>query len=245
MLGLTTTNDPGTTGVKDIAVALGGGIKENSLIIIEGEDRSGKSVLTQHIAYGVLNSKGSSVAFYSTEYDAEGLIAQMDSMCLETRHELGTDRFRVYKLGPATVLENAEKSLKLIVDHIATLPQRFKLAIVDSPSPFLIRLSPLLQIDFLQTCKELCEHDRTIILVLNPHVFATKTLVRAYMMSDYYLKLKSKDAMLEPGQIDTRVIKSLEVTKLGGAERLGQEGIKFEIKPRMGIQILPFVQVKV
>jgi archaeal flagellar protein FlaH len=245
MLGLTTTNDPGTTGVKDIAYALGGGIKENSLIMIEGEERSGKSVLTQHIAYGVLHSKGSAVAFYSTDYDAEGLVAQMDSMSLETRHELGTDRFRVYKLGPATVLENAEKSLQLIIDHIATLPQRFKLIIVDSPSPFMLRLNRLVNIDFLQRFKELCEQERTIILVLNTHVFETKTLLRAYMMSDYYLKLKSKDAMLEPGQIDTRVIKSLEVTKLGGAERLGQEGIKFEIKPRIGIQILPFVQVKI
>ena len=245
MLGLTTTNDPGTTGVKDIAEALGGGIKENSLIMIEGEERSGKSVLTQHIAYGVLHSKGSAVAFYSTDYDAEGLVTQMDSMSLDTRHELGTDRFRVYKLGPATVLENAEKSLQLIIDHIATLPQRFKLIIVDSPSPFMLRLNRLVNIDFLQRFKELCEQERTIILVLNTHVFETKTLLRAYMMSDYYLKLKSKDAMLEPGQIDTRVIKSLEVTKLGGAERLGQEGIKFEIKPRIGIQILPFVQIKI
>ena len=245
MLGMTTTNDPGTTGVKDIAQALGGGIKENSLIMIEGEDKSGKSVLTQHIAYGVLNSKGSAVAYYSTEYEAEGLIAQMDSMSLETRHELATDRFRIYKLGPATILQNAEKSLKLIVDHISTMPQRFKLVVVDSPSPFLIRLSKSLIIDFLQTCKELCEQDRTIILVLNTHDFETKTLLRAYMMSDYYLKLKSKDAMLEPGQVDTRVIKLLEVTKLGGAERVGQEGIKFEIKPRIGIQILPFVQVRV
>jgi archaellum biogenesis ATPase FlaH len=80
---------------------------------------------------------------------------------------------------------------------------------------------------------------------LNTHDFETKTLLRAYMMSDYYLKLKSKDAMLEPGQVDTRVIKLLEVTKLGGAERVGQEGIKFEIKPNIGIQILPFVQVRV
>ena len=245
MLGMTTTNDPGTTGVKDIAEALGGGIKEQSLIMIEGEDKSGKSVLTQHIAYGVLNSKGSAVAYYSTEYEAEGLIAQMNSMSLETDHELATDRFRIYKIGPATVLQNAEKSLKLIVEHISTLPQRFKLAIMDSPSPFLLRLSPLLKIDFLQSCKELCEQDRTIILVLNTHVFETKTLRRVYAMSDYYLKLKSKDAMLEPGQVDTRVIKLLEVTKLGGAERWGQQGIKFEIKPRIGIQILPFVQVKV
>ena len=59
MLGMTTTSDPGTTGVKDIAEALGGGIREQALIIIEGEASTGKSVLSQHIAYGVLNAKQS------------------------------------------------------------------------------------------------------------------------------------------------------------------------------------------
>ena len=41
------------------------------------------------------------------------------------------------------------------------------------------------------------------------------------------------------------VIKMLEVIKLAGAECHGQKGIKFEIKPRVGIHLLPFVQVKI
>ena len=101
------------------------------------------------------------------------------------------------------------------------------------------------KIDFLQTCKELCEQGRSIILALDTHVFESKTQMRAYAMSDYYLRLKSQDMMLGKGQIDTRVIKSLDVTKLGGIERWGQESIRFEIKPRIGIQILPFVQIRV
>ena len=80
---------------------------------------------------------------------------------------------------------------------------------------------------------------------MDAHVFEKKTLSRAYAMSDYYLRLKSQDMMLEAGQIDTRVIKMLEVIKIAGAERHGQKGIKFEIKPRVGIHLLPFVQVKI
>jgi archaellum biogenesis ATPase FlaH len=244
MLGMTTTNDPGTTGIRDIAEALGGGIRENSLMMIEGETKTGKSVLTQHIAYGVLHSRGSAIAYYSSEYGSDALIAQMESMDLETRHEVGTDRFRIYKMDTTNVLRRGEKLLKLIIEHILTLPPRFKLAIIDSPSLFMIRLSPSVKVDFLQACKELCEHDRSIILVIDTHILETKALIRAYAMSDYYLRLKSQDPLLEPGQIDTRVIKLLEVTKLGGAERRG-EGIKFEIKPNIGIQILPFVRVRV
>jgi len=51
--------------------------------------------------------------------------------------------------------------------------------------------------------------------------------------------------MLAAGQLDTRMIKVLQVTKLGGVERYGGAGQRFEIKPGMGIQILPFVQVKI
>jgi archaellum biogenesis ATPase FlaH len=64
-------------------------------------------------------------------------------------------------------------------------------------------------------------------------------------MSDYYLELKTHDSMLDPGQVDIRVIKVLNVTKLAGAERHSQGDIKFEIKPGVGIQILPFVKVRI
>jgi archaellum biogenesis ATPase FlaH len=122
MLGMTTTNDPGTTGIKDIAEALGGGLRENSLVLLEGEPRTGKSVLSQHIAYGIMSSRGSAVTYFTTDYAPEALIDQMDSMSLETRHDVVTDRFRIYKVLPTEVVAEAEKTLKLIVNQIASLP---------------------------------------------------------------------------------------------------------------------------
>jgi flagellar protein FlaH len=245
MLGMTTTSDPGTTGIKDIAEALGGGLRENSLILLEGEPKTGKSVLCQHIAYGIMSSRGSAVTYLTTDFAPEDLIDQMDSMSLETRHDVVTDRFRIYRVLPTEVIAEAKKTLKLIVNLIDSLPSRFKLVIVDSPSVFMTRLDPLVKVDFLQSCKELCENERSIALTLDTHVFESKTLLRAYAISDYYLKLKSQDVMLDVGQVDTRVIKLLEVTKLGGAERPNGSGLKFEIKPNVGIQILPFVRVKI
>jgi archaeal flagellar protein FlaH len=244
MLGMVTTRDPGTSGIRDISIALGGGIKEGSLFVIEGEARTGKSVLCEHIAYGVLNSKASSVAYYSTECNSEALLGRMESMSLDARHDFGTDRFRVYKMGTYHITQNPAKAISIIIGHITSLPSRFKLIIIDSPSAYLARTKTTMKVDFLQACKELCVGDRSIILVLDSYVFERKSLARAYSMSDYYLRLSSQDMILETGQIDTRVIKMLEVTKLAGAERW-QEGIKFEIKPLVGIQIRPFIQVKI
>ena len=244
MLGMVTTRDPGTSGIKDISLALGGGIKEDSLFLIEGESKTGKSVLCEHIVYGVLNSKESSVAYYSTECNSEALLARMESMSLDARHDYGTDRFRIYKMGTYHVNQNPSKAIDIIIGHIKSLPSRFKLVVVDSPRSYLARANPMVKVDFLQMCKELCTEERSIVLVLDTYVFERKTLARAYAMSDYYLRLNSQDMMLETGQVDTRVIKMLEVTKLAGAERW-QEGIKFEIKPIVGIQIRPFIQVKI
>lgn len=245
MLGMTTTNDPGTSGIKDIAEALGGGIKEGSLMLIEGDAKTGKSVLCQHITYGVLSTRASSVAYYSSEYHADGLAAQMNSMSLDTSHDLATDRLRVFKIYSKSVIRKAQESLKLIINHIQGLPPLYKLVIIDSPSVYLNKVNPVVKVDFLQSCKEMCNKDRTIVLAVDSSVFEKKTLLRAYSMSDYYLKLRSNDAILDRGQIDTRIIKILEVTKICGAERWGGQGMKFEIRPGIGIQILPFVRIRV
>jgi archaellum biogenesis ATPase FlaH len=245
MLGMVTTSDPGTSGIKDIAEALGGGIKENSFMLIEGEAKTGKSVLCQHIAYGVLSTRGTSVAYYSSEYNTEGLTTQMGSLSLDTRHDLAADRFRVYRIYAKSVVREPQKSLKLIIKHIEGLPPHFKLVLIDSPSIYFNKVKPMVKVDFLYSCKELCENDRTIVLAIDSHAFERKTLFRAYAISDYYLKLRTHDAILDTGKIDTRIIKILEVTKLAGADRCGGEGMKFEIKPGVGIQILPFVRIRV
>lgn len=245
MLGMTTTSDPSTSGIKDIAEALGGGIKEGSFMLIEGETKSGKSVLCQHIAYGVLSTRGTSVAYYSSEYNADRLAERMASLSLDVRQALEADRFRVYKIYAKSVIREPQKSLELIIKHIEGLPPHFKLVVIDSPSIYLSKVNPTLKVDFLQACKELCVNERTIVMAVDFHAFEHKTLARTYAMSDYYLKLRSQDALLEPGKVDTRIIKILEVTKICGAERYGGEGMKFEIKPGVGIQILPFVRVRI
>jgi len=244
LLGLTTTSNATTSSVTDIADSLGGGIREGSLVLIEGEARAGKSVLSQHMAYGVLCSKASSVAYYTQDENVEDLVVQMDSMSLDTRHDFVTDRLRIYSIALKGKVIYAEESLESILNHISGLPDRFKLIVVDSVAPLMSHVNPVVKFDFLYACKTLCKQDRSIILAVDTHVFEGKMLSRAYAISDYYLKLRSKDMILESGQADTRVVKVLEVKKLAGAERQAEEGIKFEIKPKVGIQILPFVKVK-
>ena len=122
MLGMTTTANALTTGVKEISEALG------------------------------------SVAHYITDNSVENLIAQMDSMSLDTRHDFSTDRFRIYALASINeVIKKPKEYLQRLIKHISMLASRFKLVVVDSVSPFMTYLEPVAKIDFLQACKELGE----------------------------------------------------------------------------------------
>lgn len=244
MLTMTSTRDSGICGIKDVADAIGGGINEKSLFLIEGESGTGKSIVSQHIAYGVLNSREAKVAYYSTEHNAETLIEQMESIGLDVARDVVSDRFRVYRVGTGTIIRDPEAALQGLINHITGLPGEYQLVFFDSPSWFLNHVKPDVKLDFLYLCKEMSEQ-RSIVLVLDTHVFEPDALNRAYAVSDYYLRLRSNDPFLENGQIDSRVIKKLEVTKLAGARRYDGEGFKFEIKPNVGIQILPFVKVRV
>ena len=245
MLGMVTTSDPGTSGVKDIAEALGGGLKEASLVIIEGEAGTGKSVLSQHIAYGVLRGRDSRVAYYSTQYNARGLMDQMMTMGLDVDRDVVTDRLRVYRVGTGPVIRDAPKALQGLLNHMAGIPEEFQLIFFDSPSWFMNHANPMVKIDFLHVCKEFCDAGRTMVLIIDTHVFEARSLARAYAVSDYYLQLRNFDTLLETGQMDLRVVKRLLVSKLGGVNRPWNDEIKFEIKPKVGIQLLPFVKIKV
>lgn len=245
MLSATTTMSATLTGVKDIAEIFGAGISGGSLVIIEGESKSGKSVLTQYLAHGVLHSRENAIAYYTTGNADSDLIAQMDSMSLDARHYLVTDRLRTYPLSSPIGPGAAQSSGKRLINQILELPARFNFIVVDAITSFMIHISPSAKMDLLLAFKELCKQGRSIILVADTHVFENGTLLRAYLMSDYYLRLRSEETMLWAGQMDDRVIKILEALKLRGVERQTGEHIKFEIKPKVGIQILPFVKVKI
>jgi flagellar protein FlaH len=245
MLGMVTTSDPGTSGIKDIAEALGGGLKEDSLVVIEGEAGTGKSVLSQHIVYGVLRGRDTRVAYYSTEYNARGLMDQMEDMGLEVARDVVSDRLRVYRVGTGPVIKDGPKALQGLINHMAGIPEEFQLIFFDSPSWFMTHADPMIKIDFLHVCKELSQAGRTMVLIIDTHVFEARSLARAFAVSDYYLQLRNYDTVLETGQMDLRVVKRLLVSKLGGVNRQGTDEIKFEIKPKVGIQLLPFVKVKV
>jgi flagellar protein FlaH len=71
--------------------AFGGGFPEGSIVLLEGTDGAGKSVVAQRCAYGMV-SEGTTVAYVSTELRAAEFVQQMHSLSYDVVRPLLDDR---------------------------------------------------------------------------------------------------------------------------------------------------------
>ncbi len=78
---------------------LGGGFPNGSLIIIDGEHGTGKSILLQRIAYGLLEN-GHSVTFVSTQFTTRDFISQMYSLNFPVLPYLASNRLLFISVYP-------------------------------------------------------------------------------------------------------------------------------------------------
>jgi archaeal flagellar protein FlaH len=226
------------TGVPEIDEKLGGGIPVRSLCLIEGQPDSGKSVLAQHLAYGSLVSGNVSVAYYTSENSIKSLIIQMDSLSLFTTDYFLTDKFRIYPLTLRQNIKGGKRFFKLLTEHLHALPPEFKLVIFDSITQFVAHNKAVDVIDFFQTCKNLSDEGRSVVLVAHHYAFEEEILARSRWVCDAHLRLRLED-------IGDRMVKILEVLKVRGAERTTGEVVSFEIEPKAGMRIIPLNKAKV
>lgn len=228
-----------STGVPDVDEKLGGGIPSGSLCLIEGHSDAGKSVLCQHLAYGTLSCGQVGVAYYTTENSIRSLVSQMDSLSLCTLDYFLADHFRIYPLNfNSRLMKEANSRFNLLAHHFSRLPQHYRLVIVDSITLLVSHSNPVSIIDFFSECKNLCDKDRTIILVAHSYAFDEDMLSRTRSLCDARFRLRLE-------QVGDRMVKLLEVLKVRGADRPTGDVVSFDIEPRVGIRIIPLAKARV
>ena len=241
----TTSNiNPADKGTKGIGDALSGNILPGSLLVIEGSSGSGKSILSMHLVHGALGT-GKQVAYYTTDKNCEDLVHRMESFDMQIRHQNLTDLLRVYSLASVNSINDTDVIFQDVISHMVNLPQRFNVIVLDCFTPFLGKATPKSKVDMFLALKGICGKDKSIILVTHSHIFEKVTYFRVSAMSDYYFRTDSSNKIISPGLIDERNIKTLELCKVHGIELQKSELVEFEIKPNVGIHILPFCTVQV
>ena len=226
------------TGVSEVDEKLGGGIPVGSLCLIEGHSDSGKSVLCQHLTYGTLTTGQASVAYYTTENTVKSLISQMASLSLYVQEHFLADRLRIFPLTFRGMVKDGKKPFQILNRHFSTLPLRFKLIIVDSITMLISHSNPVSIIDFFSECKNLCDQDRSIILVAHSYAFEEDVLSRTRSLCDARFKLRLE-------QVGDRMVKLMEVLKVRGADRPTGDVVSFDIEPKVGMRIIPLAKARV
>ena len=242
---ITTIAEGFLTGIREIDEQLVGGIRAGSLVLVEGPHDTGKGVLCQYLTRRALRVNTNAVSYYTTEHNVKSMIAHLDSLSLPTLDYLLADSFRIYPLRPPRGPRDSQKYIYHLTTHISKLPERFNLVIIDCITPFIARVSPVAKTEFFYDCKKLCNQNRTIILTANPHIFEKGIRRRISHQCDYHLTLKTKAMRLHPDSTAEWIIKKMGTLKLQGVNIDKRPGIRFEIKPQSGIQIIPLTKTRI
>jgi archaeal flagellar protein FlaH len=234
-----------TSGVKEIASVLDGGIDAGSLVLIEGEAETGKSVLAQYLAYDAVCSLKSGAVYYTTDMSVKSLLIQMKSISLNMMDYFLTGQFQITPVQVFLGAGDNSRQLRRLLSHIRNLNPLFNLVLLDALTPLFRHNDPKIKLDFVAECKELCQAERSIILVIEPYVIDEQLAPRLLALADYHLTLKTEEAIMESEKQDRRIFKTLEVTKAHGAVRIIGGRVRFDVLPGTGIHIVPYQDFKV
>ena len=231
---MTTTSKTKTisTGNFEVDKRMAGGIPVGSLALIEGPSDSGKSVLCQHLAYGgLINELG--VAYYTTENTVKSLLTQMGSLALEVTDYFLIDHFRVYPIQVSAKEVYTEGSFARLVSHMETLPDAFRVVVIDSLTNIVTHTKDAGSImDFFMDCKALCDEGRTVFMVIHSHAFPEDLLIRVRSLSDAHLQLRLEE-------VGEKMVNVLEVSRVRNAARSTGNVVSFEVEPAIGMRIIP------
>lgn len=224
------------TGSQELDRKLGGGIPLGSLSLVEGVSDAGKSVLTQHLAYGCLSS-GIKVAYYTTEDTVRSLVGQMGSLGMDVTDYFLVDRLRIYAIGSVAEAPEPEAVARALLKHVERLPEEFSCVMVDSVTNLIVHSSDTHVVEFFSGCKQLCDNGRTILLVAHSHAFSEMLLIRIRSLCDAHLRLRLEE-------VGERLVKVLEVAKVRSAEKSTGNIVTFDVEPGLGIQVIPISKAK-
>jgi flagellar protein FlaH len=223
------------SGNPELDKKLGGGIPVGSLILIEGQSDAGKSVFTQQLAWGSARV-GYRVTILSTENTVKSMIRHTQSLNLNILDHVLLGRLKVFQLRAMRAQDGAENALRALLQAMYRQWEQ-DLVIVDSITSFVANSSPEQVIAFFEECKHYTDQGMSIALVAHSYAFNDGMLIRISSMCDAHFKLAIET-------MGDNLIKTLEVSKVRGAQLSTGNIIRFDIEPGVGMRIIPFTKAR-
>lgn len=218
---------------EELDAKIGGGLPLGSLTLIEGGSGTGKSILAQQMLYGALLD-GVSCSMFTSESTISRMISQMKQLDQDILDFVLLKRARIFPMALTHLGADAPQKL---LEAIRQETNR-GLIIVDSLTSALYHAEDNAAImRFFEECQMLCATGTSILVTLHPQGMTDELLNSVRALCDANLKLKAE----QDGQ---RLVKTLEVTKVRGAQGVTGSIVGFEVEPGWGMRVIPISKAR-
>lgn len=227
-------------GIAELDRDLGGGLPHPSLISIEGEYGSGKTIFVQQIAKSMLNI-GLRVYIISSEATVREYLSMMRSVRLDADNYYLSGQLNIYPLHIEGGRWNDFLSsffLKVTANFLELKKKFYDAVIIDSLSVLTVNTPPSEFLTFITRIKNLVSDEKTVVTTFHPEFLSEENIMKLRASSDVYLVLKN-------ASISGLDVKVLRVVKLWGVSGERKSAITLEINPQIGLRVMPLSGVKI
>lgn len=226
-------------GIPELDRDLGGGIPYPSLISIEGEYGSGKTVFVQQIVYALLKN-GLKVYVMSSEATVKEYLSMMESIKLDVYSYYLSGQLNIYPLHVkgGRWSEFLSTFFLRVISNFLEIKKHYDVVVIDSLSVLTVDTKSYDFLTFITRMKNLVSDGKTVAITFHPQFLPEETIMKLRASSDVYLILKNTNI----SGID---VKLLRIVKLWGVNGERKSSITLEINPQIGLRVMPFGGVKI
>jgi flagellar protein FlaH len=157
----------------------------------------------------------------------------MRSLNLDILDYLLLDKLRVYPIETSQLGNQAPPMLVKAIKH----EKGRNMIFIDSLTSSIPASSDKEVLGFFEESKRLCGDGTTVLTIIHSHGLTRELLTRIRSLCDAHLQLRTEE-------VGNKLVKTLEVTKVRGAEQTTGNIVSFEVEPGWGIRVIPINKAK-
>jgi len=208
----------------------GGGIPKNSLILFEGIDGSGKSILCQRFTFALLKNNHS-ITYVSTELNTLDVIKQFDSIQYPVKNFFLDHKFLFITMVPFLGKVKFEEDF---LDKIMTSKKLFssEIIIFDTFSFLLVKKNAdeSIYYNIVNFFRKLNNLNKTVIFTIDPTHLDEKFLTLLRSVADIYIDV-------EITKFAGETIRFMDIKRFKRPMDLYMQKIPFRVEPKEGLII--------
>jgi flagellar protein FlaH len=176
---------------------------------------------------------GYKLSLFTSENSVKSLVKQMRSLNMDILDYLLLDKLRIFPIETARLGKEAPPTLIKAMKQEKNRDMIF----IDSLTSSIPQSSDKEVVGFFEDAKRLCGNGTTVVTIVHSHGVTRELLTRIRSLCDAHLQLRTEE-------VGNKLVKTLEVTKVRGAEQTTGNIVSFEVEPGWGIRVIPLNKAK-